>query len=611
MPIIASRFARGLVPIAAAEIIAGMIFGRSGFDLIEENAWIEFLSLFGFAMLMFLSGLEVDFHRVSDAARWDRWRPSALAFNPVATGLLLLSGTLGLALLVAWALFPDDPFSHIVFFALVLSTTSVGVVVPTLRERGLTNTSFGQSILMSATLADFLTVLALTVLAALIAGGVSGELWLTAVLFVPFVAVVTAGARLGPIRWVRHLIADLTLGTAQIRIRGALVLLVLFVVLAESVEAELALGAFLAGAAVSSLSREEGSDLRQKLDAIGFGFVVPIFFVTVGAEFDIGALSGAGYALPFVLVGAAFAIKMVPALLLRFAFGWRDSIAAGVLLSSRLSLIIAASVIGVELGVIDQETNAAIIFVAVISSTVAPSLFLRMVPSVQKRAGLFLVIGAGDTGVLLAERLRSPASEAVLIDTNAEVVERARSRGLQAIHGSGLDVATLESAGAADAVGFVAVTHADDVNFEACLLARDRFEIENVASEVDDHDRVAEFARHGIKTIGTSMAVAVSLDNLVERPDLFTMLADPHGASDIVQINVTNREVTGRRLDELDLPGDSIILLIHRGETAFVPHHDSTLEVDDIATVAGERDSVEEAAQILNESHTALGQNSS
>lgn len=611
MPIIASRFARGLVPIAAAEIIAGMIFGRSGFDLIEENAWIEFLSLFGFAMLMFLSGLEVDFHRVSDAARWDRWRPSALAFNPVATGLLLLSGTLGLALLVAWALFPDDPFSHIVFFALVLSTTSVGVVVPTLRERGLTNTSFGQSILMSATLADFLTVLALTVLAALIAGGVSGELWLTAVLFVPFVAVVTAGARLGPIRWVRHLIADLTLGTAQIRIRGALVLLVLFVVLAESVEAELALGAFLAGAAVSSLSREEGSDLRQKLDAIGFGFVVPIFFVTVGAEFDIGALSGAGYALPFVLVGAAFAIKMVPALLLRFAFGWRDSIAAGVLLSSRLSLIIAASVIGVELGVIDQETNAAIIFVAVISSTVAPSLFLRMVPSVQKRAGLFLVIGAGDTGVLLAERLRSPASEAVLIDTNAEVVERARSRGLQAIHGSGLDVATLESAGAADAVGFVAVTHADDVNFEACLLARDRFEIENVASEVDDHDRVAEFARHGIKTIGTSMAVAVSLDNLVERPDLFTMLADPHGVSDIVQINVTNRDVTGRRLDELDLPGDSIILLIHRGETAFVPHHDSTLEVDDIATVAGERDSVEEAAQILNESHTALGQNSS
>ena len=78
MPIVAAKFTRGLVPIAAAEIIAGMIFGRSGFDLIHESAWIDFLSLFGFAMLMFLSGLEVDFHRVADAARWDRWRPRSL-----------------------------------------------------------------------------------------------------------------------------------------------------------------------------------------------------------------------------------------------------------------------------------------------------------------------------------------------------------------------------------------------------------------------------------------------------------------------------------------------------------------------------------------------------
>jgi CPA2 family monovalent cation:H+ antiporter-2 len=576
MPIVAAKFTRGLVPIAAAEIIAGMIFGRSGFDLIHESAWIDFLSLFGFAMLMFLSGLEVDFHRVADAARWDRWRPRSLPSNPVASGLILLAGTLGLAILVSWALFRDEPFSTVLFFALVLSTTSVGVVVPTLRERGLTNTSLGQTILMSATLADFLTVLTLTVVAALIAGSVSAELWLIAVLFVPFIIVVTAGTHLGPVRWVRHLIADLALGTAQIRIRGALVLLVLFVVLAEYVEAELVLGAFLAGAAVSSLSREEGSDMRQKLDAIGFGFVVPIFFVTVGAEFDLNALSGAGYLLPFLLVAAAFAIKIVPALLLRAAYSWRDSIGAGVLLSSRLSLIIAASVIGVELGVIDHEMNAAIIFVAVITSTLAPSLFLRMVPSVLRRGGLFLVIGGGDTGMLLAERLRSPASEAVLIDTDPAVIEKARALGIQAVHGSGLDPEILIQAGAEDAAGFVAVTHSD---------------------------RVAEFARHGIKTIGTSMAVAVSLDNLVERPDLFSMLASPHGISDIVQINVTNQDVEGHRLEDLHLPGDAIILLIHRGETSFVPHPDSTLEVGDVATVAVEQDSIEETVYILNESH--------
>jgi Trk K+ transport system NAD-binding subunit len=73
---------------------------------------------------------------------------------------------------------------------------------------------------------------------------------------------------------------------------------------------------------------------------------------------------------------------------------------------------------------------------------------------------------------------------------------------------------------------------------------RDRFEIENVAAEVDDHDRVVEFAEHGIKTIGTSMAVAASLDNLVEKPDLFTMLATPHGESDSVQVTVTSRDAS-------------------------------------------------------------------
>lgn len=596
MPIVASRFARGFVPIAATELIAGMIFGRSGFDVIDENVWIDFLALFGFAMLMFLSGLEVNFHRVSETARWSRWRPTELWRNPVAAGLLLLAGSVGIAILLSWALFAGEPFLHILFIGLVMSTTSVGVVVPTLRERGMTQSALGQTILMSATIADFLTVLALTVVAALIAGGVSGELWLTIVLFVPFFAVITAGARLTPVRWVRNIVADLTLGTAQIRIRGTLALLVLFVVLAETVEAELVLGAFLAGAAVSSLSREEGSDLRQKLDAIGFGFFVPIFFVTVGAGFELSALTDEGdYTRPILLAAAAFAIKMVPALALRFAYGWRESIAAGLLLSSRLSLIIAASVIGVELGVIDQQTNAAIIFVALITSTVAPSLFLHLIPAAARRAGRFLVVGAGDTGTLLAERLQSATTEAVLIDSNPVVAARARARGLVVVEGSALDVETLERAGADRATGFVTVTHSDQVNFQACLLARDHFEIENVVSEVGDHDRVPEFARHGIKTIGTAMAVAVSLDNLVERPDLFTVLADPHDMSDIVQIEITNRDMIGRRVEELHLPGDSIILLIHRGEVAFVPHHDSHLEEGDIATVAGERESVAEA----------------
>ena len=87
--------------------------------------------------------------------------------------------------------------------------------------------------------------------------------------------------------------------------------------------------------------------------------------------------------------------------------------------------------------------------------------------------------------------------------------------------------------------------------------------------------------------------------NLVERPDRFTALADPQGMSDMVQVAVTDHDVIGRKVEDLHLPGDSIILLGHRGEITFMPHSDSHLENGDIATVAGERESVADAVGML------------
>ncbi len=111
------------------------------------------------------------------------------------------------------------------------------------------------------------------------------------------------------------------------------------------------LGAFLAGAVLSISGRGEQEDLRSKLDAFGYGFFIPIFFINVGANFDLPTLLGSPAALLLaaaVLIVAGYLVKFLPALLFRLALPWRETLAAGALLSSRLSLIIAASSIAFQ-----------------------------------------------------------------------------------------------------------------------------------------------------------------------------------------------------------------------------------------------------------------------
>ena len=154
-------------------------------------------------------------------------------------------------------------------------------------------------------------------------------------------------------------------------------LMLAFVILAKFLGTEMILGAFLAGAVLSLLDKPADEQARQHLDAIGFGFFVPLFFITVGIGFDFRKLLGDKNTLllaPLLLV-AAFAIKILSALILRLSFNWRQTFAGGFLLSARLSLIIAASGIGTSLGIIQESTNAAFILIAALTSTLAPLLF--------------------------------------------------------------------------------------------------------------------------------------------------------------------------------------------------------------------------------------------
>jgi Kef-type K+ transport system membrane component KefB len=366
------------VPIVVGEIIAGIIVGRSGFGWVTpDNTALNLLKELGFVFLMFLSGMEIDFRtlRGNGAHQRLRLRPLPLALLNFGVTLLIAGG---FAVGLQWLGATTDPW----MMGLILSTTALGVVVPILKEAGLSQTAFGQTILLATIIADFVTMFLISVLVAIISRGLTAEILLVFLLFVAFFFAARFGSFLSRVEWLQRLITELSHATAQIKVRAAFSTLLIFVVLAETLGIEIIVGAFLAGAIVALLRTPEDTELASHLEAFGFGFLIPIFFIMVGVDFNLPALlssTGALLSVPFLLV-AAIAVKIIPGLIFRVNHSWREALAAGVLMCPRLSLIIAAAAIGEKLGIIDESVNAAIILVAIATVTASPLAFLRIFP---------------------------------------------------------------------------------------------------------------------------------------------------------------------------------------------------------------------------------------
>ena len=358
IPILSDRIG---VPAVVGEIICGIIIGRSVLKIFTgEEEGIAFLASFGFIFLMFLVGLQIDFSQVE-----------------VHGAKLFVLGTFIFLLTLAISIFLTHQMGYGFYMALVLSTSSVGLIVPTIREQGLLKSELGQTIIISAFVADFTTMLLLTVHTLHFEKGITWEMFLIAFVFVLFFAVYYVG-KLAiwhyPERLSKWFKSD---HPSEIGVRASFALLLVFVVLSDIVGVEAILGAFLAGVILSILFRG-GTILEQKLYGIGYGFLIPIFFINVGMQFDFAALAKGGIYLVPMLLLVAFVVKIAPSLLFLVRHSLKDSISAGVLLSSRLSLIIAVAAVGMELALIDTAMGSAIILLAIITSISCPTIFKRM-----------------------------------------------------------------------------------------------------------------------------------------------------------------------------------------------------------------------------------------
>ncbi len=367
------------LPAVVLELLIGIALGPSVLGWVEIDEPVLVLATIGLAFVLFLAGLELEIDEL-------RGRPLRLA-------LVGYGASFALALVAAFVLDGAGLAETPLFIAIVLTATSLGVVVPVLKDAGEISSTFGQLVVVAASVADFGAIILLSLFFSREASGIGTQLSLLGALvaLATSIVLVLAGAgRWSRLTWTLQRLQDTT---AQIRVRGAFLLLVGLGAAAAHLGLEVILGAFIAGAIISTVDRDRAMthpDFRRKLEAAGYGIFIPVFFVASGVRFDVGALTESASTLvrmPLFLV-ALVAVRGLPALLYRTTVDGRRTVVAALLQATSLPFIVAATQIGLELGTISEATAAALVGAGILSVVVFPLAALTVLKVGALRGGL-------------------------------------------------------------------------------------------------------------------------------------------------------------------------------------------------------------------------------
>ena len=356
-----------LVPVVVAEIAFGVVLGPDVLGWVSEDSLVTLLANLGLAMLMFFAGYEIDFARM-------RGGSAGLALQVWALSLVIGLG-IGASLHLAGL-----PGSGLVI-GLALTTTALGALVPILKDTGDLRTPFGGHVLATGAVGEFGPIIAISLLLSTRAPG-----W-TAVLLLAFAAV--AALAVGMARRPRpprlNRVVAMTLRTsAQLAVRFTLLVVVALVWLAAEFGLDVLLGAFTAGVVMrlfmSGGDREEAALVTDKLEAVGFGFLIPMFFVVSGVRFDLSGLLASPFALALlpVLLALFLVTRGLPVMIVyRSALNRADRVALALFASTALPLVVVIVSIGVQTGRLRDDLGAALVGAAMLSLVVLPLLALR------------------------------------------------------------------------------------------------------------------------------------------------------------------------------------------------------------------------------------------
>ena len=356
LPFIARRFN---VPSAVLEIIFGMLLFHTA--LSERPEWFEFLKDLGFIYLMFIAGMELDLRNLLKDTKvcWYLSIPAlSLLFTPL---FFYLSG-----------------YSY--YIGISLSMISAGITFPVIKEAGLLKRDLGRHIVGVTLAGEMLSIIVLTALDITHRYGHSLLLFLQILKICALFALATLTLRLiYVIAWwnpghVRRVMESEDPVEEGIRIAIAIVFVGALIAYGAGMEP--IIGSFMAGVMFTFVFRNK-SRFEEKINALGFGFFIPLFFIGVGADFDMATLLSPRNVLLALLMAAIIFASNIPALFVKRFLGLstKEGFLMTLLLSAPLSMIVVAGTVGFKLGLIDGGMNNTLILSALLASLIYPFIF--------------------------------------------------------------------------------------------------------------------------------------------------------------------------------------------------------------------------------------------
>ncbi|EOA8974125.1 TPA: cation:proton antiporter [Staphylococcus aureus] len=594
-PIIVNRLNINFLPVVVAEILMGIVIGNSFLNIVERDSILNILSTLGFIFLMFLSGLEIDFKAFKKDKRARQGQnddessiPGHLNLALTVFAFIMIISIL-LAYVFKWLGLVDD----VLLMVIIISTISLGVVVPTLKEMNIMRTTIGQFILLVAVLADLVTMILLTVYGAINGQGGS-TIWLIGILVVFTAISYILGVQFKRVSFLQKLMD----GTTQIGIRAVFALIILLVALAEGVGAENILGAFLAGVVVSLLNPDE--EMVEKLDSFGYGFFIPIFFIMVGVDLNIPSLIKEPKLLIIIpiLIVAFIISKLIPVMFIRRWFDMKTTIASAFLLTSTLSLVIAAAKISERLNAISAETSGILILSAVITCVFVPIIFKKLfpVPDEFNRKIEVSLIGKNQLTIPIAQNLTSQLYDVTLYYRKDLSDRRQLSDDITMIEIADYEQDVLERLGLFDRDIVVCATNDDDINRKVAKLAK-AHQVERVICRLESTTDDTELVDSGIEIFSSYLSNKILLKGLIETPNMLNLLSNVE--TSLYEIQMLNYKYENIQLRNFPFGGDIIFVRIIRNNESIVPHGDTQLRYGDRLIVTGAKEYVDELKQEL------------
>ncbi|WP_245328702.1 cation:proton antiporter family protein [Lactobacillus colini] len=561
------------IPTAVAEIIAGIILGKSFLNIIASNSEITMLSNLGVTLLMFLSGMEINFSLFKRDNK--KKKSNAKEVNPPKVAILSFVLVVIFAAILAIILKLLGLFSDIMLATIIFSTVALGIVIATLKEKEILSRPIGQTILLTAVLGEVVPLLLLTIYAS-INGGNAGQLWLIVLLFVA--AIFLLNRFRGPYHWFNKI----SKSTTQLDIRLAFFLIFTLVTVAERVGAENILGAFLAGMVMKLLEPSEAT--MDKLTSIGYGFFIPVFFIMTGVNLNLRSLLTNPSALMLIPILVIFLLvaKLPVFVVYRRNFNLRNSWAGTFLVMTTITIVLPTLQVARKLHAISATQSDAFTLAAVIVCILGPILFnarfkLTIEDKIKERVN---IIGTNLMTVPVAQELRDNWYNVKMFTHLKNNYDTYKSRVAKLTLVDEMNESSLEKSGAFNADLLVAGLRDDEDNIRIGHLAKTKGVKRVIVSLINPTpERVKRVADQGIEVFNQFNVETSVLRSLIESPSILKILNDTQNG--LYEVTVRNHRYTGQKLMNLEFIDKMTISRIRRDDKWLTPHGNTIIEPGD------------------------------